>query len=67
MAVCFHRPDLEIGDHVPSVGDDVNGMMWMQGSDVNKETLESQLWLHIHRGIGYLMGNKNNGIEDLLK
>jgi len=39
----------------------------VQGIEANKENLESQLWLHIHRGIGYLMGNKNKGIESMLR
>jgi len=37
-----------------------------QGLEINKQNLESLLWLHIHRGIGYLMGNKKKGIENML-
>jgi len=37
-----------------------------QGLDINKQNLELLLWLHIHRGIGYLMGNKQKGIENML-
>jgi len=37
-----------------------------QGLEINKKNLESLLWLHIHRGIGYLMGDKKKGIENML-
>jgi len=38
-----------------------------QGLEINKDNLESQLWLHIHRGIGYLMGSRDKGIEIMLR
>jgi len=37
-----------------------------QEVEINKENLEGLLWLHIHRGIGYLMGHREKGIEKML-
>jgi len=38
-----------------------------QGLEANRENLEMLLWLHIHRGLSYLMGDKEQDIESLLK
>jgi len=38
-----------------------------QGLDATKENLETLLWLHIHRGIGYLVSNREKGIENMLR
>lgn len=38
-----------------------------QGLQIDKENLESQLWLHLHRGLGYLMSKKEKGIENMLR
>lgn len=35
--------------------------------EINRENLETLLWLHIHRGLGYLMGKKDKSIEGVLR
>lgn len=37
------------------------------GMEVSRENMEALLWLHIHRGLGYLMSEKDKSIENLIR